>query len=177
MRMLAGLLVGMALPAMAAADEVTNPTVKSYRVTGPSPGVSMEVKNYGPGIGDPTYYVLLYQQLNNVDDNEILYVTARAQITNNLGYNVELQCSLKWTTSVGNTTGTAVTPESGFNVSPDMNHGIIEISAAYDVPADSSSMSMSLVCYAGGGSESEMGDTVLVQPNYGYLHILRFTPP
>ena len=157
------------------AATISNPTVTSHRATGPSSAIDMEVKDY-PAPGAPVYYVLLLQQLNNVKAGDIIQVFARAEITNDLGYNVELQCSLKWTTSAGNTTGTNVTPESGYNLTPDMHHGIVQMGAVFDVPADSSSMNMSFICYAGGGSSTGPTDKVRVEPNYGYMHILHYKP-
>ncbi len=105
---------------------------------------------------------------------EILHVTAEMEATNDLGYNVAMVSQLLLVDSAIATSGVEISEANGFNITPDMHHGMTVRVGTLTVPAGSTRRYVSLVAWAE-STATQPGHALTVEQDYGRLSVLRWT--
>jgi len=152
------------------------PTTTSELFTAPAPieKVSyLRVWDYGPGTGQtfPDRVRFADVLVPDCRAGDWLDVVFLYQITNNLPYDVENSWRLILTQDASGIEGIRA-PGRGYNIMPGIHHGPGADQWRVVVPSDGD-WYVAAVVYAGGGSYSKPGDTVVVDVGYGSLSAIR----
>jgi len=105
---------------------------------------------------------------------EILHVTAEMEATNDLGYNVAMVSQLLLTDTATATSGYEISEANGFNITPDMHHGMTIRVGTLTVPAGSTRRFVVLVAWAE-STAAQPGHALTIEQDYGRLSVLRWT--
>lgn len=120
---------------------------------------------------NPLTRTVLYSVPVTVTDGDRVQVHGRAQVTNDLGFNVMVGFEVRRTSGPSETVGPWVVRATAENVTPAMHH-IVRVGQGWDVPPAGVHY-YNVIVYAAASRSSE-GDVVTVDP-YGAVEVAVFS--
>lgn len=112
------------------------------------------------------YEKIFSLDIGPVNAGDLISFKAYGEVTNDLGFNV----MVGWYTSLN---GLSISNAKGFNVTPDMHHGVWTDVDDYLVPMDLDSAIVNVYIRAA-SSAAKPGQTISVNIGYGTLSVVTF---
>ena len=142
-----------------------------------------------PRQGNPDRRCVMELAINDLQLGDLLWVGGEIEVTNNLPYAVEVAKKLTWETAAGGINGEVISPENGYNVSPQVSrewypdgplrtfhgnhHGLVPFCGSHVIHQCATVRYVSLVVYAGGSSLSGDDDWLDIEQGYGHMTVLQ----
>lgn len=117
-------------------------------------------------------HVIYSVPLPQLATGEALLALAEAELTNDLGYNVMVSSQLILATSETATVGSEISEANGFNITPDMHHGVVVKHGVFVAPGNYANRYVNLVAWAA-STAAQPGAALAVEQDYGRLELLR----
>lgn len=157
-------------------NRVLTPVATEVLTTQADTGESSELVQSIPISSEGTETVVYSLPLPAPKAGEILRALGTVEVTNTHGYNVTDSVRLVLGATETAPTGTAITPWSSIDHTPEMYHWTLPFNGIYRLPADATSTQYLKVVLKAASLNTEAGDTLIVHPNFGRLAATRYTP-
>lgn len=124
---------------------------------------------------NPSAFQVVYSlPVADIRDGDVIVALAEAEATNPHSYNAFVSGWLLLTDDPGAVNGIEISENSGFNITPQMHHGIVtKVGSVRPVGTDLGDRHVNVVMRAA-ASQAQEGDTLLVEQDYGRLTVLRW---
>lgn len=126
----------------------------------------------GTSAGAATQYVVMQIPLE-VEAGDVLYAWAEIETTHEQAYNAAIFTQLWLNDNATDTSGLEITETNGYNISPDMHHGVSHKSGMIVCPAAGQKY---VTLVAAAFHSSSGGQTMILEQDYGKLTVLHLRP-
>lgn len=141
--------------------------------TSPYPITSIPIAVQSDPVPLSAFRVLYSIQVPNIQQNEILVITSEFQASNMHWYNAGLYSVLILADSPTAVTGQTISPANGYDLSPEMHHGIRDKSGMFRSSTTYGPYKyINLVVYSMSMNAS-YEDTLTIDSGYGKMNVLR----
>lgn len=111
-------------------------------------------------------------RLLNLKKDDIIDFRATGQATNDMPSEVMVSWYVILTDSPKKVIGTNITEHHGYNITPEMHHGVIGESGLYKVRADTDSVYLNFIVYAATGHKNIDNEQLNIDLDYGTMSVL-----
>jgi hypothetical protein len=107
----------------------------------------------------------------HIDKNNVIQITTELEATNNYQYNAMIGCNIILADDSSSIKGTLIDQSNGFNITPDMHHGVISKSRHWEASSTYDNKYVNVVCWS--MSENSLnGHSLKIEQGYGHLDLL-----
>jgi hypothetical protein len=111
--------------------------------------------------------------IKRIEKNQVLQVTTELEATNNYQYNVMIGCNVILANDVSSTKGTLIDQSNGFNITPNMHHGVVSKSRSWKSQSTYNNKYVNVVCWSI-SDNALIGHALKIENGYGHLDVFIF---